>query len=280
MLGILLIIGLIIFFCLILCVTEKAPKKPAGPVKVKTALYDGYMLNDQYHGYGVLRYPSKVIKYAGNWRKGLKDGFGSSYDTKGNRIYEGQYSNNKRHGYGKLYSSNGIVRYEGEFRNNQFNGNGKLVYENGNIECIGTWLNDRLNGTAKMFHKNGNIKYNGTFVDGQRDGNGSEHNKDGQIVYSGTWVKDIRTGEGSLYSSRGFEIYHGNFENNEPAPNDDTNTKYDEMTCVICMSNKRNIIITVCNHFVMCNTCSKSMNSCPICREHIDENDLQFVYMA
>lgn len=41
------------------------------------------------------------------------------------------------------------------------------------------------------------------------------------------------------------------------------------LLCVICLTNERKYIITPCNHFCVCNTCSTRVqyeNKCPICR--------------
>jgi hypothetical protein len=39
--------------------------------------------------------------------------------------------------------------------------------------------------------------------------------------------------------------------------------------CIICLVNKRNILIKPCHHIVVCSTCI-DMNFCPICRVNIE----------
>jgi hypothetical protein len=39
--------------------------------------------------------------------------------------------------------------------------------------------------------------------------------------------------------------------------------------CTICLSRKRNVLFWPCNHLFVCESCMKSLTSCPICRKRI-----------
>jgi hypothetical protein len=47
----------------------------------------------------------------------------------------------------------------------------------------------------------------------------------------------------------------------------------DQVLCVICMDNQRNILLDSCHHVCMCNKCYDKLQvkSCPICKKNIDK---------
>lgn len=65
--------------------------------------YEGYWIEDNYHGLGRFTVPSnkhvrncpKCITYEGEWKAGLKDGYGKCYDGKGRLLYEGKFVKDK-----------------------------------------------------------------------------------------------------------------------------------------------------------------------------------------
>lgn len=44
-----------------------------------------------------------------------------------------------------------------------------------------------------------------------------------------------------------------------------------EMKCIICFDNLKNIILVPCHHMAMCSFCYENLNRkmCPICRKNI-----------
>jgi len=58
----------------------------------------------------------------------------------------------------------------------------------------------------------------------------------------------------------------------------DNNSK-DELTCVICYENKKNIMFKDCKHIAVCNICSKKIKDCPICRKKIKKKP-EIVYIS
>jgi E3 ubiquitin-protein ligase MUL1 len=48
----------------------------------------------------------------------------------------------------------------------------------------------------------------------------------------------------------------------------------DDLTCIICMENPRNIIIKQCKHMVMCGICFDKLrkDECPVCKAVIEDH--------
>ena len=69
------------------------------------------MLNDKFHGYGVLEYRNGDI-YEGFFKDGLFSGKGTYYyNVRDSRIkYEGEWLNDKPNGYGVLEYKNGKIQ--------------------------------------------------------------------------------------------------------------------------------------------------------------------------
>jgi antitoxin component YwqK of YwqJK toxin-antitoxin module len=65
--------------------------------------YEGYWLEDKPHGLGRISAPSdeyiincpNCITYEGEWKAGLKDGYGKCFDAKGRLLYEGKFVSDK-----------------------------------------------------------------------------------------------------------------------------------------------------------------------------------------
>ncbi len=78
---------------------------------------DGYC-----NGYGTLQFyenGNAAMKYVGYVKKGVFEGYGSSYRNDGSTFYVGNWSNNQMHGYGISYYENGNVFYQGQLYNNE-----------------------------------------------------------------------------------------------------------------------------------------------------------------
>lgn len=41
--------------------------------------------------------------------------------------------------------------------------------------------------------------------------------------------------------------------------------------CVVCMDAARNVVLVPCGHVCCCKTCGEALDTCPICREHIEQ---------
>jgi len=77
-------------------------------------IYVGEFLDDKRNGEGVLFSSSfagaaPMVKYAGNWKSGLRSGQGTEYDQDGKIKYEGAFADGYRHGAGKFYKPDGTT---------------------------------------------------------------------------------------------------------------------------------------------------------------------------
>jgi hypothetical protein len=60
--------------------------------------------------------------------------------------------------------------------------------------------------------------------------------------------------------------------------NGSSEEKKDRMECVICMDNRKNIIIKPCNHLCCCEECSKNIgDKCPICRTNVKKIEKVYI---
>ena len=51
-----------------------------------------------------------------------------------------------------------------------------------------------------------------------------------------------------------------------------------ELLCVVCMDEKRRVLLTPCNHYCVCENCSLRLRGlCPVCRRHIDRSVVVFL---
>lgn len=127
-----------------------------------TMEYDGLWMNDLPNGKGKLtnHTSSTNMKYLGEWKDGLRHGFGKyslswSKGTFPSEDYEGEWNDDKRCGKGICrYGSPLSSVYDGEWLNDMRDGHGQWRYGNGDVvEC--EW---------KCGNKNGKGSF--TFADG------------------------------------------------------------------------------------------------------------------
>ena len=170
--------------------------------------YIGDLLNCQKTGQGILYNKNNIIKYEGNFIKGIFQGNGR-YNWENGEYYIGQWLNGERNGKGIQYYANGNVKYEGNFIKGIFQGNGRYNWENGEY-YIGQWLNGERNGKGIQYYANGNIKYDGDFINGKFQGNGRYNWENGKY-YSGQWLNNLGHGNGILYYANGNIMYDGDF---------------------------------------------------------------------
>ena len=77
-----------------------------------------------------------VIKYKGNYKKGLPDGKGKYFSSDGSLIYDGEWKEGKYDGFGTLYSDKAVI-YKGEWSDGKYDGKG-ILYVNGEAHT-GKW---------------------------------------------------------------------------------------------------------------------------------------------
>jgi len=52
---------------------------------------------------------------------------------------------------------------------------------------------------------------------------------------------------------------------------DDTPAKTEEEQCVVCLDNKKVVLIYPCGHMCVCIRCSTKVKDCPVCRKKVDD---------
>jgi hypothetical protein len=124
--------------------------------------YDGYKLNNQYHGYGKLYASNGLVEYEGTFQYGEYHGEGTTYNTtNGKKIYSGGWNEGEYHGKGKVYHNNGRVAFEGYFDNGERSCFGKEFTDDSDIVYIGKWLKGNRHGFGTTFDSSGNINFEG-----------------------------------------------------------------------------------------------------------------------
>ena len=106
------------------------------------SIYEGYWLDDEYHGRGREIYSMRAV-YEGEWQNGKKHGKGI-FECLDGLKYEGDYVEGKCHGIGVMVEADG-TRYEGQFKDSLMHGQGVMIYPNGDKK-EGIWRNDEFIG--------------------------------------------------------------------------------------------------------------------------------------
>ena len=86
--------------------------------------YLGEFKSGERNGVGECK-KTDFVRYLGNWKCGLKEGFGINTSENGD-IFEGQYRDDFIHGIGKYDHKHEKVLYTGEFLKNKRSGFGRL----------------------------------------------------------------------------------------------------------------------------------------------------------
>lgn len=60
-------------------------------------------------------------------------------------------------------------------------------------------------------------------------------------------------------------------QNPSSTQNAGNDTQNDNDTCVVCLDRRSEILLRPCNHFNLCEVCSRSLNQCPTCRGAIQD---------
>ena len=172
--------------------------------------YIGELLNNQFHGKGILYYKDGKIEYDGDFIKGKREGKGK-YIWEDGQYYIGQWVNNLKHGKGIEYYKNGTIRYVGDFNNGKLEGYGKYIYEDGEY-YIGQWLNNLKHGKGISYHNNGTIWYEGEWVENKKEGYGKFTYENGNY-YIGQWLNNKEHGKGKFYDKNNNIQYEGDVAN-------------------------------------------------------------------
>ena len=116
-------------------------------------------------GKGKMQYKSGV--YEGDWKNGLRHGFGKFTWNNGD-TYSGLWQDDKRHGQGTYIWHDGS-KYQGNYSHGIRSGYGIYYYTNGTI-YEGTWQNNLKHGIANFYYKEsvniGGRYHNNEYVSG------------------------------------------------------------------------------------------------------------------
>lgn len=125
-------------------------------------LYEGELLDDHKHGYGIMRFADGRI-YDGQFKHGQMAKGKMTY--KDGSYYDGSWLDGMRHGYGRCVFPDNSV-YEGNFVNGEFHGKGKMMW-NDNGWYYGDWNMGIMDGFGKEVLPNGSIRHDGKWKKGR-----------------------------------------------------------------------------------------------------------------
>lgn len=115
--------------------------------------YTGEWKDGVKHGYGVLIY-ANGNKFEGDWREGKREGRGVYWvnDKKKKKLrkqYAGEWANDQRHGLGTFFHEDG-GRFEGFWANNKREGDGRMVYGADRSVYEGQWSGSVRSGRGRL----------------------------------------------------------------------------------------------------------------------------------
>lgn len=160
------------------------------------AVYVGAMRGVQLHGKG--RYTSKVFKYEGEFKDGLKHGTGR-YEWENGDRYEGTFAEDRPNGAGKYQFANGD-HYEGEVKAGVIAGRGTYVTRAGD-RIEGSFAGGLANGVGIYRFASGD-RYEGEMVDGKLQGKGRYFAKSNDRIEA-PFVNGRAHGKGTYFFSNG-----------------------------------------------------------------------------
>ena len=171
-------------------------------------IYEGYIINNEFEGYGELRNP--YYNYFGYFSCGKKNGKGKLEDFVKKLEYNGDFKDNMKHGIGEERYQDGSI-YIGEFKHNMKNGKGNLVLGDGqNYGYCGMFKNDKIWGKGK-FIWNDNKEYIGDWEDNEISGYGII--QEGKMRHVGFFKHNIKEGFGATFYVEQNFVLLGKWEN-------------------------------------------------------------------
>jgi hypothetical protein len=173
--------------------------------------FDGFFVNDQREGKGVLRVEGdSPVRYEGAWHAGRRHGTGQQRDCDGE--YDGEWLADERSGMGTMVYVDGS-RYDGEWLNDRRHGEGTYKDACGHIYA-GQWRYGRRWGQGKLQSANGRYTYEGDWQDDRRVGNGKETDVNGGTYVGAFGGMGARHGKGKVVTAT--SRVQGEWQNNMP----------------------------------------------------------------
>lgn len=123
-------------------------------------------------------------KYTGEWKDGVKHGYGVLVYANGNK-YEGDWCDGVREGKGVYW-----VQTSKPSKASQKKPTLRKQY-------AGEWHRDKRHGLGTFFHEDGS-RFEGFWVQNNREGDGRMVYGRDKSVYEGQWSANVRSGHGTL----------------------------------------------------------------------------------
>lgn len=184
--------------------SEKAHPKVANSIlRFKNGdYYIGDSLNNQPHGDG--RYISvEGTCYTGSWKCGKPNGQGKELYPHNMGHFKGEYKNGVKNGFGKISFEDGSV-YEGQLANDNIEGYGILFWPDLKV-YRGLWKDNKMCGKGRMEWPNG-MFYEGEYENDQKHGFGVFSWGKGHKMYIGFWQDGKLHGKGLMRNEKGEEF--------------------------------------------------------------------------
>lgn len=179
--------------------------------------YEGGMLHGSFNGYGKKYDRKGILRYAGYYSDGQKEGKKNckEYNQNGTLEYQGGFEKGYYQNYGILYNSSNNIIYKGVFNNGKYgDGFGELYYEsnyqtgfNSNSICYnGIFKDGYANGFGKLYWRTGKYQANTSFINGMINDSVKIFSEEGYIVYEGKVEMGMLLMTGNFYDKLGDEI--------------------------------------------------------------------------
>ena len=151
-------------------------------------IYIGQWENNGKNGYGIQYYKLIEGYYKGEWKNGKIEGYGIAYDAQKKMKYIGEFKNGIYNGYIVIEYSDGSL-FEGEIIYKEKKAFGIFKYGDGD-KYEGEFNEELLmNGYGIFYYSNGE-KYEGEFKNGDREGFCVLYNSNGDEAYIGEFKDD------------------------------------------------------------------------------------------
>ena len=168
--------------------------------------YKGEKKDEEFEGRGEMEYFNG--KYIGEWKNGLREGFGIYKYNNGDK-YMGKWKNNLEEGDGRYIYNNGDI-YDGNYKEGKREGKGLLKYnkqKDNIIQFYGEWKNDKRNGEGIIYYKNGD-ELEGIWEDNIMNNKRVKYRYKNGDEYIGEYENNKRNGKG-IMKYKNNEIYNG-----------------------------------------------------------------------
>lgn len=134
-----------------------------------SSVYYGESRKGEPHGFGLKKHLSRL--YIGDFHKGQGDGH--VYILDGDKLrYDGEWKKGMLNGYGEMYAEDGSFTYSGDFKKDEFSGHGTKLYSDSTM-YVGDFKNGEYCGKGVLYAGDGSEVYRGRWKEGLYNGKGT-----------------------------------------------------------------------------------------------------------